>query len=75
MIRHRVTSDPSGVPEVDSWVIESDRLTRVDDIPAGADVQVDYSPYVVGGTPDQLDYSAVARQGEIFIGYKQSASS
>lgn len=78
VIRKVEECDPPGaLPEVDAWVIESDRRQALDDIPATpeVDLQVDFSPYIVGGDAQSLDHDAMKAQAEVFIGYKEKASS
>lgn len=77
VIRKVEKSDPPNVlPEVDAWVVESDRRHNLDDIPTKPDIdlQVDFSPYIRGGTAENLDGTAIDQQAEVFIGYKESAS-
>ncbi|KAJ1323712.1 hypothetical protein MN608_10957 [Microdochium nivale] len=55
--------------ELEAWVIESDYLWTLDEIPLDFDLQVDVSPFVKGvqGTGDKKD---VEEQAEVFIGRK-----
>ncbi|KAA8897746.1 hypothetical protein FN846DRAFT_229229 [Sphaerosporella brunnea] len=56
------------VPEIEGWIVESDRLRDVSELTDDIDTQVDVSPYVspeVAGQP--------ARHGRDFIGYKAKA--
>lgn len=75
VIRKVEKSEPANVlPEVDAWVVESDRRQVLDDIPTTSDVdlQVDFSPYIHGAA--DLDQTALEQQAEVFIGYKASAN-
>jgi hypothetical protein len=77
VIRKVESSVPTNVlPEVDAWVVESDRRQNLDDIPttAGVDLQVDYSPFILGGNADNLDDAAINQQAEVFIGHREPAS-
>ncbi|GAW24015.1 hypothetical protein ANO14919_135940 [Xylariales sp. No.14919] len=53
--------------EYQAWVIESDYLWKLDDIPADYDLEVDVSPFVVGMAGETVD---IPQQAEIFIGRK-----
>lgn len=53
--------------EYQAWVIESDYLWTLDDIPLDYDLQVDVSPFVIGVTGSQDD---IQQQAEVFIGRK-----
>lgn len=53
--------------EYEAWVIESDYLWQLDDIPADYDLQVDVSPFVAGASKGEVDVEA---QTEVFIGRK-----
>ena len=67
---------PNALPEIDAWVVESNRQTCLDSIPLtdDVDIQVDYAPYVAGTSdPQQLSEDEIAAQAEVFIGYKEGA--
>lgn len=53
--------------EYQAWVIESDYLWKLDDIPLDYDIQVDMSPFVVGVAGEGVD---IEQQAEVFIGRK-----
>ncbi|KAI1747086.1 hypothetical protein F4782DRAFT_535798 [Xylaria castorea] len=53
--------------EYEAWVIESDYLWSLDDIPADADLQTDFAPFVTGGSGSEID---IEGQAEVFIGRK-----
>lgn len=55
-------------PEVEAWVVESDRLQDLNDLGPDVDLQVDVSPFVSPGV--KID---IGRQAEVFIGYKEDA--
>jgi hypothetical protein len=54
--------------EYQAWVIESDYLWKLDDIPASYDLEVDVSPFVVGVANGQD--ADIVQQAEVFIGRK-----
>ncbi|KAJ8107184.1 hypothetical protein ONZ43_g6815 [Nemania bipapillata] len=60
----------------EAWVIESDYLWSLDDIPADADLQTDFAPFVTGGdegktnTGDNQQKIDIKGQAEVFIGRK-----
>lgn len=61
----------ANLPDVDAWVIESDRLRTMDEFSGDVDLETDVSPYVVydpNAAEDNLLYS----QAEKYIGYKSS---
>ncbi|KAK4948585.1 hypothetical protein LTR10_012589 [Elasticomyces elasticus] len=59
----------SGLPEVDAWVVESDRLRAIDDLRDDdievRDIEVSLAPFIDPG-------AAVKQQAEFFIGYRES---
>ncbi|KAI0391891.1 hypothetical protein F5Y17DRAFT_385037 [Xylariaceae sp. FL0594] len=90
VVRHLVkgTVKPSGadIPETEAWLIESDRLRRIDELDDTVDLQTDVSPFMdteirslkTDGTPEQqsgahLGGVSIEDQAEIFIGLKSSA--
>lgn len=60
-------SAKSSFKEYQAWVIESDYLWDLDQIPDDFDLQVDVSPFIVGATGGGVD---VKKQAEVFIGRK-----
>jgi hypothetical protein len=63
---------PNCLLDMDAWVVESDRLHMLDDIPTSDDVdlEVDYAPYLVGSAAGNLSKDDIAKQAEVFIGQK-----
>ncbi|KAJ4410669.1 hypothetical protein N0V85_003926 [Neurospora sp. IMI 360204] len=78
VIRKCEECDPPGaLPEVDAWVVESDRRQDLDAIPTDSptvDLQTDFAPYIVGADASSFDDNWMNRQAMVFIGYKESAS-
>lgn len=64
-------SPADALPEFQGWIIESDRVWRIDDIDEQADLEIDVSPFVQSGDPDAPD--AVQKQAEVFLGRKTDA--
>lgn len=64
---HPGTAKPedSEIPEVQAWVVESDRLRDINDVELEVDLQTDVSPYVAPTGDISID-----RQAEVFIGQK-----
>jgi hypothetical protein len=64
IIRKVNNSMPENVlPEVDAWVVESDRRHELADIPDDADIRNDYSPFVLGiDNPELLDDAQINQQ-------------
>ncbi|KAK4136040.1 hypothetical protein BT67DRAFT_440173 [Trichocladium antarcticum] len=54
--------------EYQAWVLESDYLWKLEDIPASYDLEVDVSPFVVGVAEGQD--ADLVQQAEVFIGRK-----
>lgn len=52
------------------WVIESDRLWEIDDIPLDADVQAEMSPYLDYQEGDESKADTLQKQARFFIGTK-----
>ena len=78
VIRKVETCDPpNALPDLDAWVVESNRCTLIDDIKTtpDVDIQVDYAPFVAASQGAQdLNDAAIKTQAEVFIGYKEGAS-
>ncbi|KAI1395302.1 hypothetical protein F4819DRAFT_478817 [Hypoxylon fuscum] len=55
--------------EYEAWVIESDYMWSLDDIPADADLQTDVAPFVAGHDGSDIN---IEQQAEVFIGRKTS---
>lgn len=53
--------------EYEAWVIESDYLWSLDDIPLSLDLQTDLSPFVTGHAGSDIN---IEEQAEVFIGRK-----
>ena len=76
IIRHLdpATARPKGkLPEYQSWVIESNRLRRIDEIPEDADLETDVSPFVAytSSNDDPAKAGGVLEdQAEVFIGMR-----
>ena len=73
VIRRLRSSDPppsqTHIPEFQGWVVESNRVTRIDDIDAKADLEVDFAPFVQPkGNPGVA--GQVQEQSEVFLGAK-----
>jgi hypothetical protein len=67
-------AQPAGkLPTFQSWVIESDRLQHVDDIPDDVDLEVDVTPFVQYEGDAQKD-GVLATQAEIFLGSRTKHS-
>ncbi|KND88085.1 hypothetical protein TOPH_07324 [Tolypocladium ophioglossoides CBS 100239] len=53
--------------EYEAWVVESDYLWSLDDIPLDADLQTDLAPFVTGHAGSDIN---IEEQAEVFIGRK-----
>lgn len=58
-------SAKSQFKDIQAWVIESDYLWQLDDIPLDYDLQVDVSPFVKGVPGEKV---SIEQQAEVFIG-------
>lgn len=74
IVRRLAAQIPAGkLPEYQTWVVESDRKRRIDDIPDGVDLETDVTPFVAyEGNPDAPDI--LATQAEVFIGQRHEHS-
>ncbi|MCJ1345799.1 hypothetical protein MMC31_004008 [Peltigera leucophlebia] len=63
----RPASAASSFKEYQAWVIESDYLWQLDEVPLDLDLQVDVAPFVVGLAGEESD---IEQQAEVFIGRK-----
>lgn len=69
VLRHLLTKTPpdANIPEFQAFVIESDRLRKMEDLGPDVDIEVDVTPFVyMEGERNTLDF-----QAETFIGFKQ----
>lgn len=57
--------DDSGIPELQAWVVESDRRRDIKTLPLEVDLQTDVSPFVFPTRQVNIE-----QQAEIFIGYR-----
>lgn len=58
------------IPELEAWVVESDKPNDINDLDADVDLEVDVSPFIETGKPEDIK---IARQAEVFIGGKTTA--
>lgn len=68
---------PAGAPiqSLEGWVVESDRVRLLDQIPDSVDLQVDVSPYILSSTSEEDPAQiSINKQAEIFVGYKEGAA-
>lgn len=67
---HPGTAKPanSGIPELQAWIVESDRRRDIKEIPFNLDLQTDVSPYIYPTRQVNID-----QQAEVFIGQKFTA--
>jgi hypothetical protein len=63
----------ASVPDVQAWVIESDRRWSLDDLGPEIDLQVDVSPFIFAEKRNGGYKADISQQAEIFIGLKQDA--
>ena len=62
------TMPPSKIPPIESWVIESDVLRKVDGLDQSIDLQVDVSPFLTAKGAETKKGIQFAEQAEVFIG-------
>ncbi|KAF8457872.1 hypothetical protein BDZ91DRAFT_701295 [Kalaharituber pfeilii] len=73
VIRKVEKCEPEGsLPEVDAWIVESDRRQVLDDIAPTTDLQLEISPYI-SGVDKNISNEQLEAQAEVFIGYKAPA--
>jgi hypothetical protein len=73
-VRKLSAQQPAGkLPEFQTWVVESDRLRKINQIPDNVDLEVDVTPFVryegQADTPGILE-----TQAEIFLGQRNEHS-
>ena len=62
------------IPAVAAWVVESDRLRKIDDATLDdSDLQVDVSPFITTQSDKTEGNIHIGEQAEIFIGYREEA--
>jgi hypothetical protein len=59
------------IPEFQGWIVESDRVWRIDEIDERTDLEIDISPFVESGDPEA--HNVIQKQAEVFIGRKTDA--
>ena len=57
------------IPVIDAWVIESDRLRKIEDLGENVDLETDVTPYVAFDG-NSSDTNVLHSQAEKYIGYK-----
>ncbi|KAG4222345.1 hypothetical protein PC116_g29181, partial [Phytophthora cactorum] len=57
--------------EYEAWIVESDHLWSLDDIPLDVDLQTDLAPFVTGKSGSDVN---IEEQAEVFIGRKTPLS-
>lgn len=69
---HRAGMEPAeaSIPELEAWVIESDKPNDINNLGAEVDLEVDVSPFIRTGGPGDVN---IAQQAEVFIGGKTVA--
>ena len=71
------TTKPSGtgIEDVKVWIIESDRVSNIDELDNSVDLQTDVSPFITSFLRDNqtAQQIEIGEQAEIFIGHKQDA--
>ncbi|KAF3083866.1 hypothetical protein TWF102_000582 [Orbilia oligospora] len=76
-LKRKVPAD-ADLPDVQAWVVEGDRLRNIDNLPADIDLQVDVSPFITSSVNlaevQDLKKISIEQQAEIFIGYKEDAT-
>ncbi|KAF5536848.1 hypothetical protein FNAPI_11622 [Fusarium napiforme] len=68
--------NPNGMEPVTAWVIESDKTSRIDELPASTDLEVDVAPFVTSynSNKDAPGEISIEDQAEVFIGACVEAS-
>ncbi|CAO2658401.1 Nn.00g061240.m01.CDS01 [Neocucurbitaria sp. VM-36] len=76
-INDRASMRPANasIPDVQAWVIESDRRWSLDELGPDVDLQVDVSPFIFAEKKNDEYKADISQQAEIFIGLKQDAGS
>ncbi|KAK6338296.1 hypothetical protein TWF730_002360 [Orbilia blumenaviensis] len=65
----KIVPSNATIPQIQAWVIESDKIRELDDLDDSVDLQVDVSPFV-----HAVDATAsIDSQAEIFIGLRSDA--
>jgi hypothetical protein len=63
-----VLPQEASIPEVAAWVIESDRMRRIDELAADLDLQVDVAPFINAVASEDPGSIPMKEQAEVFIG-------
>jgi hypothetical protein len=80
LVVRKLSTDPNSaaqpankLPEFQTWVVESDRLQHIDDIPDDVDLEVDVTPFV-HYEGDPAHDGVLTTQAEIFLGSRNKHS-
>lgn len=72
-LKSQTSEDGTKLPEYQSWVVESNRVWKVQDVPESMDLEVDLSPFMAdNNNPDKS--KILERQAENFIGGRNEYS-
>jgi hypothetical protein len=77
VIRTLKSSEPPDISDGvkrKGWIIESDRLWKVDELGPEVDLETDVSPYVYYTKGDEDHKDTLSNQGQYFIGEKRDAT-
>jgi hypothetical protein len=75
-LNHQVSDDGTKLPDFQTWVVESNRVRKIQDIDDSVDIEVEVSPFMRGNTdPSDPDWKKILeRQAEIYIGNRNEYS-
>jgi hypothetical protein len=73
---HQVSDDGTKLPDFQTWVVESNRVRKIQDVEDTVDIEVEVSPFIRGNTdPSDPDWKKVLEhQAEICLGKRNEYS-
>jgi hypothetical protein len=75
VVRRLSFQEPAGkLPDWQTWVVESDRLRRINEIPDDVDLETDVTPFVNYDDGDNKNTGVIDTQAEVFIGQRNQHS-
>ncbi|KAF2257917.1 hypothetical protein CC78DRAFT_527127 [Lojkania enalia] len=75
-LNHQVSEDGKTLPQFQTWIVESNRVRRIQDIPDTVDIEVEVSPFIRGNIdPNDPDWRTVLeQQAELCLGKRNEYS-
>lgn len=70
-LKHDLCEPVGKVSDIEGWIVESDRVWKIDQLDGSVDLEIDVAPFVQSGEADERH--TVNKQAEVFLGQKSKA--